>query len=196
VAILTKTIVYLLRHAQSSPDQEIAESEWPLSQSGTEQASALIEPLNEFEIDRIFTSPFSRTIATISPYCSSNDLAFEINEDLRERKLKEPSMVENWQDLIEKAWKDFDFALPNCESGYSCQSRMSNCISALVSAHPGKTLLMSSHGNAISLYLNKLDSTFGYTGWQSMKNPDLFRIIFNGDSPRWDKTVLLQRSDI
>jgi hypothetical protein len=57
-----------------------------------------------------------------------------------------------------------------------------------VSAHPGKTLLMSSHGNAISLYLNKLDSTFGYTKWQAMKSPDLFRIIFDGDSPRWDKT--------
>ena len=149
---------------------------------------ALIEPLNKLEIDRIFTSPFQRAIATILPYCSSNDLAFEINEGLRERKLKEQSMVDNWQDLIERAWNDFDFALPNCESGYSCQSRMSTCISTLVTTHSGKTLLMSSHGNAISLYLNKLDSTFGYAGWQSMKNPDLFRVIFSGDSPRWDKT--------
>jgi 2,3-bisphosphoglycerate-dependent phosphoglycerate mutase len=188
VAILTQTIVYLLRHAQSLPDQEIAEPEWPLSKSGARQAVALIEPLNKLEIDRIFTSPFRRAIATISPYCASNDFAFEINEDLRERKLKEQSMVENWQDLIEKAWNDFDFALPNCESGFSCQDRMSNCISGLVTAHPGKTLLMSSHGNALSLYLTKLNSNFGYAGWQTMKNPDLFRIIFDGDSPRWDKT--------
>ena len=185
---MTQTIVYLLRHAQSLPDRKVPEPEWPLSESGVEQALALVEPLNKLEIDRIFTSPFLRAIATISPYCSSNDLAFEIKEDLRERKLKEQLMVENWQDLIVRAWNDFDFALPNCESGHSCQSRMSNCISALVTAHPGKTLLMSSHGNAISLYLTKLDSNFGYAGWQTMKNPDLFRVIFDGDSPRWDKT--------
>ena len=188
MAILTQTIVYLLRHAQSLPDQEIAEPDWPLSKSGARQAVALIEPLKKLEIDRVFTSPFRRSIATISPYCSSNDLTFEINEELRERKLKEQSMIENWQDLIEKAWNDFDYALPNCETGHSCQSRMSNCISGLVTAHPGKTLLMSSHGNAISLYLTKLDSNFGYAGWQTMKNPDLFRVIFNGDLPQWDKS--------
>jgi len=184
---LTQTIVYLLRHAQSLPDQEVAEPEWPLSDTGVEQALALVEPLNKLEIDRIFTSPFRRAIATISPYCSGNDLAFEINEDLRERKLKEQSMLDDWQDLIERAWDDFDYALLNCESGYSCQNRISNCISSLVTTHPGDTLLISSHGNAISLYLNKLDSAFGYAGWQSMKNPDLFRIIFTGDSPDWDK---------
>jgi 2,3-bisphosphoglycerate-dependent phosphoglycerate mutase len=184
---LTQTIVYLLRHAQSLPDQEIAEPEWPLSESGVEQALALVEPLKKLEIDRIFTSPFRRAIATISPYCSTNDLAFEINEDLRERKLKEQSMLENWQGLIERAWNDLDYALPNCESGHACQNRISNCISHLVTTYPGDTLLISSHGNAISLYLNKLDSTFGYAGWQSMKNPDLFRIIFTGDSPRRDK---------
>ena len=38
------------------------------------------------------------------------------------------------------------------------------------------TLLVSSHGNAISLYLHHLDPDVGFTDWQAMRKPDLYGI--------------------
>ncbi len=187
---MTTTIVYLLRHAQSLPDPDIVESDWPLSKKGAEQATRLINSLANLQIDRLFSSPFRRAIATVKPYSQRSNLPIEIEENLRERKLKEQTMVDDWEVLITRAWKDFDYALPNCESGRACQRRVAICLSGLVNKHRGETLLVSSHGNAIGLYLNKLDSTFGFSHWQAMRNPDLFRIVFTGESPNWDKSLV------
>jgi len=48
-------------------------------------------------------------------------------------------------------------------------------------------LLFSSHGNAIGLYLNLLDPTFGFDNWRVMRNPDLFRLVFQDRRMTWDR---------
>ncbi len=184
---MTNTTVYLLRHAQSSPSDDVPEADWPLSPSGNEQAENLVDPLSRLGIDKVFSSPFRRAKDTVAPFCTYTNTEITIEEDLRERKLKNDSTADNWKVLIEKAWQDFNFAVPGCESGYSCQTRIANCLLKLVKANSGKRLLVSSHGNAIGLYLNKLDSSFGFLQWSNMKNPDLFKIAFVNGTPQWEK---------
>lgn len=186
---MTKTTIYLLRHAQSAPKAGVPESDWPLSETGAIQAEILVELLHRLQIDKTFSSPFLRARDTVSPFCMSTNTIAGIEEDLRERKLKEEHSVEDWKSLLEKSWKDFSFSLPNCESGFSCQQRISNCISKLVKMNRAKTLLVSSHGNAIGLYLNKLDPSFGFQQWESMRNPDLFKITFLEDEPIWENSL-------
>jgi 2,3-bisphosphoglycerate-dependent phosphoglycerate mutase len=53
--------------------------------------------------------------------------------------------------------------------------------------HNGVTLLLVSHGNAIALYLNSIEPSFGYDGWAAMKNPDVFRVVVGADASTWDK---------
>ena len=52
----------------------------------------------------------------------------------------------------------------------------------------GRKIAIASHGNAIALYLNSLDKTFGFQGWASMKTPDVFSVDYPsvGD-PKWDR---------
>lgn len=184
---MTDTHIFLLRHAQSLPSLDLPEAEWPLSNSGTEQAQNLVDSLSKLDIDKVFSSPFRRAIDTVAPYCRSTNTSILIEDDLRERKLKEENMVDDWKILIEKAWQDFGFALPNCESGFSCQNRIANCVSKLAKRNCGKRLLVSSHGNAIGLYLNKLDPSFGFSQWSTMKNPDLFKVVFVDGAAQWEK---------
>ncbi len=186
---MTNTYVYLLRHAQSAPSHDVPEPEWPLSPMGIEQAENLVESLSRLGIDTVFSSPFRRAKDTVAPFCTSTNTEITIKEDLRERKLKNDDMVDDWKVLIEKAWQDFSFAIPGCESGYSCQSRIAICLLKLVKANSGKRLLVSSHGNAIGLYLNMLDSSFGFLQWRAMKNPDLFKIAFVEDAPHWKNST-------
>jgi 2,3-bisphosphoglycerate-dependent phosphoglycerate mutase len=184
---MAESTVYLLRHAQSSPSQEVPEAVWGLSGSGKEQADILAKVLVRLELDRIFSSPYRRAIDTVTPYCRLTNSTVEIEEDLRERKLKE-QFVEDHRSLNKKAWQDFSFALPNCESGHSCQCRIASCISRLEKANRGQRILVSSHGNAIGLYLNTIDPTFGFDAWERMKNPDLYKLVIVDGIPDWDKT--------
>ncbi len=64
----------------------------------------------------------------------------------------------------------------------------------LVQGQAGNVLLVSSHGNAIALYLHALDPSYGFDNWVAMRNPDVFRIYYNSADPLWDHTFTLEGS--
>jgi broad specificity phosphatase PhoE len=68
---------------------------------------------------------------------------------------------------------------------------MCHCLAQLAADHRGQTLLVCSHGNAIALYLNSIDSTFGFAAWAAMRNPDLFRITYDAGKPLWHTSLQL-----
>ena len=43
--------------------------------------------------------------------------------------------------------------------------------------------LVVTHGNLIALVLQSLDHTFGYEGWKSLSNPDVFMVRGTGSGP-------------
>jgi len=174
--------VYLIRHAESQPDPNIPESEWPLSEVGKSQAEQLVEELKDISIDVIASSPFPRALETLRPLSKKLNKRIFIENDLRERKLCD-SPRKDWNEILVRSWNDFSFSLPNCESGNECQRRIKDCISDLVRKFPNQIISVSSHGNAIALFLNSLDDSFGYREWKEMKNPDIFEISYEGSSP-------------
>ncbi len=172
----TETLVYLVRHAESSPISEVPEAEWPLSAKGRNQVEQLKADLLPLNIDLIFSSPYLRARQTVAPFAEANRLEISICEGLKERKLKD-GFVEDFDELIKRAWQDFNFALPGCETGLNCQARMFALLEQLTEQNPGKKLLLSSHGNAIALLLNRLDNRFGFDFWRGMRNPDIIKIL-------------------
>jgi len=182
---MTTTTLYLLRHAESSPSADIPEPDWPLSPAGEEQARSLCDILPALNIDHIYSSPYPRAVATAAPFAERAGLTVATAPDLRERRLTE-GFIDDWLETLKKSWTDFSFARPKCESGADCQERVDRCIAHLVKKHPSQTLLLSSHGNAIGLYLNRLDPTYGFAQWRQMRNPDLFRILYRDSKPTWD----------
>lgn len=182
------TTVYLLRHAQSTASADIAVPDWPLSQLGSEQSLGIVDALNALDLDHVYSSPYKRAIDTIKPYCTGKKLNTTIEDDLRERNLTDSFVTQGWDQMMVNNWDDLNFATTNGESGYSCQHRIATCILQIVTRHRGKTLLISSHGYAISLFLNMMDHSFVYQQWKAMKNPDLFKIDYDTDAPKWDKS--------
>ena len=179
------TTVYLLRHAESTVVPALPESDWPLSEAGVQQADELLARLEPLGIDHVVSSPFIRAVETVRPFCQAAGIEMQIAPDLSERRLA-GHWIRDFEEILRKTWADFDFALPGGESSRACQARVAGCVSRLATAARGQTLLVSSHGNAIALFLNSLDPAFGWPEWRSMRNPDLFRVVFNGQ-PRWDR---------
>ncbi len=181
------TQIILIRHAESLPSSKIRETDWPLSSKGFQQTEWLAQKLKETTIHAIFSSPYRRAIATVKPLSVQTGKKIQIDQNLRERKLCE-RFGKDWHDLIRKAWADFGFSLPGCESGYDCQKRIVNCINNIVRQHDGQTLIVSSHGNAIGLFLNSIDTSFSFNDWKAMKNPDIFEINYKGRCSIWHKS--------
>ncbi len=164
-------IFYLLRHAQSQPS-DLPDPEWPLSELGRQQAQALIPALQRLKLTHLFSSPYPRAVDTLAPFAKAAGIEIKLDERLRERKLS-TQLLDNLQELLEKSWRDFDFALPGAESSRQCQARMVECIEEHRLAHADGTCLFAGHGNAIALYLNHIDPEVNFARWQALKNPDL-----------------------
>ncbi len=183
---MKSTIIYLVRHAQSHPKIELTEPEWPLSERGIRQADAIVSRLMEFAIDEVYSSPYSRCVATITPFCKKAGKELRIVSDLRERKIS-VGWIDDFTDIWRKSWEDFSYALPGAESSAACQKRMLDAVTRIAARREGKTLAVSSHGNAIGLFLNAIAADCGIEEASAMRNPDIYRVVRAEDGFRLDK---------
>lgn len=169
------TTLYLVRHAQSHPTSRLDEPDWPLSELGVEQAQHLPRLLEPLGIQKIVSSPYIRCLNTIGPFADQFSIDIEIHEGLRERRIT-LQLREDFEDVMRRSWEDFSYALPGCENSQDAQERMGRTIDQIVRDYPGQRVAVSSHGNAISLYLNSLDPTFGHDEMFSIRNPDVMKL--------------------
>jgi 2,3-bisphosphoglycerate-dependent phosphoglycerate mutase len=166
-------MLYLLRHAESTVSPEVPESDWPLSETGTKQAQALVDRFANCRIDAVYSSPYRRSVATVRPLAADRDLSIRTDARLRERELMD-QWLDDHRQALQRVWNDFSLTLPGGESSAACQRRVGEALDDLRSQHDDERVFVSSHGNAIGLYLNRLDSSFGFEDWKEMGNPDLF----------------------
>ncbi len=165
---------YLVRHAASSPSADTPRPDWPLSDEGRKQARELATSLLELGIDRILCSPYLRATETVASFAAAALKEPIIVDDLRECD-STPEYTDNHEEILAAFWRGEEG--PGAECATDCQQRIVQCLSSLTI--PQENTLVCSHGQAIALYLNHIDSNFGYKQWLAMKFPAVFRV--NGD---------------
>jgi len=178
------TTAYLIRHAQSHPRSSVADMRWPLSEVGKRQAATLTNLLSSSKISLMVSSPFERCLETVRPYAEKFGVGIRVVTELKERNLSD-HLLTNFGDIWEKSWQDFSFKLPNCESSYECQIRVYHAMRRICEEHSGGTIGISSHGNAIGLFLNKVDPTFGLEEANRIRNPDIFKVVYDNGKFTW-----------
>jgi 2,3-bisphosphoglycerate-dependent phosphoglycerate mutase len=118
--------------------------EAPLTETGRAQAVELAQRLEPLGIDHVLSSPYARARATIEPFAARSGLFLHIDDRLAERSLS-PEPIDAWREVVRRSFEDLDFRSPGGESGRETLAR----------------------GWAA------IDPSFGYDGWQSLRNPDL-----------------------
>ena len=73
--------IYILRHEDRTMDATFFS---PLTSEGLDNSIKLIEILKEHKIDTIFSSPFIRTLQTVTPYSKSMDIPINLDYSLSE----------------------------------------------------------------------------------------------------------------
>ena len=158
----------LIRHCQATgqfPDD-------PLTELGFSQAETLAGFLSGMGIDAAVSSAFKRARQTIEPFAARAGLSARVDPRLNERRLA-GGPLENWRDVVRSSFDDLDSRAPGGESGRETLERAWACLNELLDGGHNLPAAVT-HGNLMSLALSSLDPAFGYNGWESLSNPDVY----------------------
>lgn len=163
-----ETIIYLIRHAETvaengirntNEDAQMVNENEILSVQGEEQAKKLSENTELQNLDVIWSSSYTRAKATAKYIANKNNLQYNLDKRLCERKLG------NIEDLAKfmngKETRDpsrEQLAFPNFktrdgESAKDTNKRMNEFIAEILEKYEEKRIAIVSHGGAIKFYL-------------------------------------------
>ncbi len=195
-----ETVIYLFSNAEvlrkninyesvKEPLQLKAEK-FVLSVSGERHAQEITKKKEFNEIEKIYTSPYVRAIATAKYLAEQNSCSIIINEQLGERKI---GILGNMASNLfhQNQIKDFDFKLNGGESLNQVKNRMSNMLKTIITENEGKAVAVYSHQIAImalltnwcakeyslddKLVLSYQDEVLIDETWD---NPEVFKLVF------------------
>ncbi len=168
----------LVRHCQAisqSPDAG-------LTKVGIGQAERLADFLCDYPVDFIATSRYARARQTIKPYSENAGLPIHQDRRLNERILSaEP--IADWQRFVRRSFDDPDLRAPGGESAHQALRRAEAALKEILHGEHRLPLVVT-HGNVMALLLHSMDATFGYRGWKSLTNPDVYMLIEDPDGVR------------
>lgn len=172
------TKVYFVRHAQSDW-RSVSDRERGLTAEGREDAHVVLEFLRDKQVDVFYCSPYQRSLDTIRETADHFGLPILTDERLRER---EAAPGGNCRELFEKRWADFDWHEPGGESLRSVQERNMAALAEILEANRDKTIVVGTHGTALSTILNYYDPGYNCDSFMRMIDwmPFVVELDFEG----------------
>jgi 2,3-bisphosphoglycerate-dependent phosphoglycerate mutase len=173
----------MVRHADS-PFVFGNERHRGLSDEGLEDARRVAEILAEVPIDYIASSSYARAVQTVKYLAEAKGLPINEYEELAERAIKGLDYKAPWETLeaaIEQSFSDKDYALIGGESTRKAQQRAIPVIEKLLQEYEGKTSVVGTHGNIMTIILNYYDESYGYDFWKSTSKPDIYQLTFTAN---------------
>jgi len=180
------TTLYFIRHAQSLPLVAQPEPDWALSSVGEAQARGLVPVLRALDLRRLYSSPYRRCRDTLGPFARAAGLDVALDAGLRERRIA-GGWISDFREVWRRSWEDPDFALAGGETSRACQQRVVAVTNAIVARHPGETIGLGSHGNAIALFLHHADPTFNVADASAIRTPEISKVVHRDGRYIWER---------
>jgi 2,3-bisphosphoglycerate-dependent phosphoglycerate mutase len=160
--------IYLVRHCKAEGQSKEAK----LTEEGMNQAQVLVDFFSEFTIDRIITSPFTRAIESTLPLSKARIIPIETDNRLSERILSTENLVD-WQEKLAKSFDDLDIFYHGGESSRTAMNRGMEVVDELINEKE-ENILITTHGNLMSLLIKEFQPGFGFNDWKKLSNPDVY----------------------
>ncbi len=173
-----QTVIYFVRHAEPNYNNHDDLSR-ELSEKGIRDRSLVTSFFKDKNVDIALSSPYKRAIDTISDFTEKNGLNIEIVEDFRERKI-EDVWIDDFIGFCKSQWADFAYKLSSGESLGEVQARNIRALQNVLNRFAGKTIIVGSHGTALSTIINYYDKSFGYEEFEKIRNlmPWVVKFVF------------------
>lgn len=186
---MVETVVYLLRQAETLPEDRVENEDWELSDEGFAQSRDLAFKLNDLGISAIYSSPFKRAISTVTPLAEKLGVPVRLDAGFRELIVTRDYLPPvEFQTLTEKMWDDLTYSEKGGESMRECQLRFMQSLNKVAKEHVGESILICTHGTPLGAVLKVMDNAFGYQEWTQIKMPDVYKLVSDGAEGKWDKS--------
>lgn len=174
------TKVFFVRHAQPEHAWDNDRTR-PLTDEGARDAIKVLDFFKTLSIDRLYSSPYTRSVQTIKSTAEYFDKEIIIDERLRER---EKGSNGNNYGMYQKRWNDKDFHEDGGESIYMVQNRNIAALTDILENNEGKTVVIGTHGTALSSILNYFDNTFNCESFLRIIDwmPYIIELNFDGQT--------------
>ncbi|SFT20056.1 histidine phosphatase family protein [Paenibacillus sp. BC26] len=174
------TTLYMVRHAESSysPKEDRTRG---LSARGQEDVLRVTALLRDIPVDAVVSSPYARAMLTVQGIAEQRELPIIPFEELRERQLHGidyPLAEGEFQAAIKRSFTDHDAVLPGGESFRQAQQRSVPVIKELLRDYRGRSIVVGTHGNVMSMIMHAFDARYGWEFWKSTSMPDVYRLEF------------------
>lgn len=174
------TTVYFVRHAQpnyENHDDMLRE----LTAKGLEDRKLVTKLLADKNVDVVLSSSFHRSIDTVRHFADSKGLEIAIIEDFRERRI-DSVWIEDFNGFCKKQWEDFSYKLSDGECLAEVQERNISALNQVLKEYAGKTIVVGSHGTALSTIVNYYDNSFGHAEFEKIRGlmPWVVEFTFDG----------------
>jgi 2,3-bisphosphoglycerate-dependent phosphoglycerate mutase len=166
-------IIYVIRHCQATGQEPQA----VLTTAGRIQAQVLAKFLLDRKIERIVSSPFLRAIQSLELLACLLGLEIETDERLVERVLSNTPLPD-WLACLRDTFTNSDLSFPGGESSRIATQRAVSALQDILD-HEQQITALVSHGNLCTLLLGYFDKTIGFSTWEHMTNPDVFRLCLS-----------------
>ena len=162
------TIIYLIRHAKTINENGVRNTDEDLqsmnekeilSVEGEEDARKLSEKLELRNLDIIWSSYYTRAKETAKYIAYKNNLQYNLDRRLSERKLgnrEDLAKFMNNKETRDPSREQLafpEFKTRNGESAKDTNKRMNEFIEEILENYKGKRIAVVSHGGAIKFYL-------------------------------------------
>ena len=176
------TTVYFVRHAEPNYDNHDDVSR-ELSPKGLQSSKYLVNSFATIQIDAFCSSLYLRAMDTIKPLADSRGQIIHLIPDFRERKITD-HWIDDFTGFTEKQWADFHYHLPGGESLSMVQERTIRALEDLLQAHPDQTILIGTHGTALSTIINYYKPDFQLADFHRIKHifPWIVQFEFQGST--------------
>ena len=168
---MNNTIIYLVRHAETvnengirntNEDSQIINEKEILSVKGEEQAKKLSQNNELKNLDIIWSSSYTRAKATAKYIANVNNLPFNLDNCLNERRLGNLKELgefmkdKSTRDPSQEQLLDREFKTSDGESAEETRRRMNKFFDKILKEYEGKRIAVISHRRFHKIFLTKL----------------------------------------
>ena len=175
------TTVYFVRHAEPNYDNHDDFSR-ELSEKGLRDRALVTAFFRDKQVDAVLSSPFKRAYDTVVQLAEERGLSIVTDADFRERRV-DSGWIEDFTAFSRQQWADFSYKLSDGECLAEVQQRNIAALNRVLREYEGKTVVIGSHGTALSTVIHHYDSSFGYADFEKLRPlmPHIVRFDFEGE---------------
>lgn len=168
---MNKTI-YLIRHCQATGQAPDAQ----LTEVGNKQAVDLAEFMQQWRVEHVVSSPFTRAIQSVEPVAEQLNLSITIDDRLAERILSSEDLPD-WLEKLKASFNDEELKFSGGESGKEATARAMAAFNDMKDGTAAVT-----HGNLLGLLLKQFDTRYDFSAWKKLTNPDVFKVTISDEN--------------